>query len=63
MTDVVLDANVLVGWLDSRDTLAERSAALLARLRGEGSRPVLVDVCVGEAIQRGCLSGPERHFW
>jgi hypothetical protein len=25
MADIVLDANVLVGWLDSRDTLAERS--------------------------------------
>jgi hypothetical protein len=50
MADVVLDANVLIGLLDDHDVLAPRSATVLARLRVEGSRPVLLDICVGEAI-------------
>jgi predicted nucleic acid-binding protein len=60
MADVVLDANVLVGLLDDHDVLAPRAAEVVARLRAEGSRPVLLDICVGEAISVICRRSRER---
>jgi predicted nucleic acid-binding protein len=60
MADVVLDANVIVGWLDDGDALASRAIALLQRLRAEGSKPVLLDVCVGEAVSVICRRARER---
>jgi predicted nucleic acid-binding protein len=60
MADVVLDANVLVGWLDDHDGLASRSADVLRRLRADGSRAILLDICVGEAISVICRRSRER---
>jgi predicted nucleic acid-binding protein len=62
MADVVLDANVLVGLLDDHDALASRCAAILTRLRADGSRPVLLDICVGEAISVICRRSRERKM-
>ena len=62
MADVVLDANVLVGLLDDHDVLASRSIAMLAQLRTAGARPVLLDICVGEAISVICRRSRERKF-
>lgn len=62
MADVVLDANVLVGWLDDHDVLASRSAELFNRLRAAGSSPVLLDVCVGEAVSVICRRSRERRL-
>jgi len=61
MADVVLDANVIVGWLDDHDVLAPRSADLFRRLQAEGSLPVLLDICVGEAISVICRRSSERR--
>lgn len=61
MADVVLDANVIVGWLDEHDVLAPRSADLFRRLRAEGSLPVLLDICVGEAVSVICRRSSERR--
>lgn len=60
MADIVLDANVLVGWLDDHDVLAPQSAALISRLRADGSHLVLLDICVGEAISVICRRSRER---
>jgi predicted nucleic acid-binding protein len=60
MTDVVLDANVLVGLLDGHDAPAARATAVLARLQAEGARPVLLDVCVGEAVSVLCRRAQQR---
>lgn len=60
MAEVVLDANVIVGWLDDGDVLAPRSIATLQRLRTEGQRPVLLDVCVNEAVSVVCRRSRER---
>jgi hypothetical protein len=57
MADVVLDANVLVGWLDAGDVLAPRVAALASRLRADGHRLVFLDICVGEATRAA------RRLW
>jgi predicted nucleic acid-binding protein len=60
MNDVVLDANILVGLLDGSDVLAPRATELLARLQASGFRPVLLDICVGEAISVICRRSQQR---
>jgi len=47
---VVLDANVIVGWLDDKDALHERAKALTFQLKLDGAMPVLVDFLVAEAV-------------
>jgi predicted nucleic acid-binding protein len=60
MSEVVLDANVLVGLLDSGDSLHERSLDLLDRLERDGHDFVLLDICVEEAISVLCRRTEER---
>jgi len=60
MADVVLDANVLVGLMDGSDVLATRAGELLARLQASGLRPVLLDICVGEAVSVICRRAQQR---
>ena len=60
MLDVVLDANVIVGLLDDHDVLASRATDVLNRLRTDGFRSVLLDICVGEAISVICRRSRER---
>jgi predicted nucleic acid-binding protein len=42
MGDVVLDANVLVGYLDAHDVQHARASALIERLEAEGHEGVLL---------------------
>lgn len=60
MADVVLDANVIVGWLDAGDVLAPRATALLQQLRANGTHPILLDICIGEAVSVICRRARER---
>lgn len=60
MAEVVLDANVLVGWLDDGDALAADVATLAGRLRADGYQLVLLDVCVNEAVSVLCRRSRER---
>jgi predicted nucleic acid-binding protein len=58
--EVVLDANVIVGWLDAGDSLANRAAALLESLEERGARPLILDLCVSEALSVLCRRSRER---
>jgi predicted nucleic acid-binding protein len=58
--EIVFDANVIVGQLDSADNLASRSHDLGSRLRAEGAEIVLLDVLVAEAISVLCRRARER---
>lgn len=60
MAEVVLDANVLVGLLDGSDVLAPRANALLQRLQESGCDPVLLDICVSEAVSVICRRSQQR---
>jgi predicted nucleic acid-binding protein len=60
MAEVVLDANVLVGFLDKGDSLHERALDLLDRLEKDGHDFVLLDICVEEAISVLCRRTEER---
>lgn len=46
MAEVVLDANVLVGYLDANDSQHARARALIERLEADGHESVLLDVLV-----------------
>jgi predicted nucleic acid-binding protein len=61
MADVVLDANVVVAYLDANDSLHHRAGQLLGSLEAEGLSPVLLDICVGEAISVLCRRARERR--
>ncbi|MBN1605430.1 MAG: hypothetical protein JW940_02295 [Polyangiaceae bacterium] len=60
MSDVVLDANVIVGLLDDKDALCAQAHGLVARLRAEGHRPVFIDFLLGEALSALCRRSFER---
>ena len=61
MTDCVLDANVLVAWIDSADSLHTRAHDLMAQLEQDGADPVLLDVLVAEAVSVLCRRLRERR--
>jgi len=54
MSDVVLDANVLVGLLDQNDSLHQHATELLAQMQGRGDQPVMLDVMVAETVSALC---------
>jgi predicted nucleic acid-binding protein len=58
--EVVVDANVIVAWLDNADVLGPRAQALMERLRTDGSAIVLVDVVVAEAVSVLCRRAAQR---
>jgi len=60
MSDVVLDANVLVGLLDQNDSLHQRATELLARMQGRGDQPVMLDVMVSETVSALCRRATQR---
>jgi predicted nucleic acid-binding protein len=60
MSDVVLDANVIVGLLDDNDTLCAQAKGLVARLRAERHQPVFIDFLLGEALSALCRRSFER---
>jgi predicted nucleic acid-binding protein len=61
MADVVVDANVLVGFLDEHDSLFAQATALLARLNAEGHVPLVLDIILGEAVSVLCRRAVERR--
>jgi predicted nucleic acid-binding protein len=61
MAECVLDANVLVAWIDAADALHTRASGLMARLEQDGVEPVFLDVLVGEAISVLCRRFRERR--
>ncbi len=60
MSDVVLDANVIVGLLDAGDSLRERANLLFQRLTDEKRRMILLDFLVAEALSALCRRSFER---
>ena len=50
MSDILLDANVIVGLLDERDSLSARARSLMVRLESEGRQPVFADFLLAEAL-------------
>ncbi|HET7505755.1 MAG TPA: type II toxin-antitoxin system VapC family toxin [Kofleriaceae bacterium] len=60
MADVVLDANVLVGYLDANDSQHARATELIERPEAEGHESVLLDGLVAEAISVLCRRARER---
>lgn len=61
MREVVLDANVIVAWLDQSDVLASRARELMARLKAEGAWIVLLDIAVTEALSVLCRRAAQRR--
>jgi predicted nucleic acid-binding protein len=59
--EVVLDANIIVAWLDSADSLAARAQELMTRLRSENAEIVLVDIVVAEALSVLCRRAAQRR--
>lgn len=60
MAEIVLDANVLVGYLDANDVQHARASALIDRLQADGHASVLLDVLVAEAVSVLCRRARER---
>lgn len=60
MAEVVLDANVLVGYLDANDVQHTRASALIDRLQAGGHASVLLDVLVAETVSVLCRRARER---
>ena len=61
MREVVLDANVIVAWLDDADVLAPRAREVMRRLKDEGAELVLVDIAVTEALSVLCRRAKQRR--
>ena len=61
MAECVLDANVLVAWIDAADSLHARAHDLMTQLEQDGNEPVLLDVLVGEAVSVLCRRFRERR--
>ena len=61
MREVVLDANVIVAWLDDADVLAPRARELMQRLKDDGAELVLVDIAVTEALSVLCRRAKQRR--
>ena len=61
MAEVVLDANILVGFLDKADVHNARAETLLAELQRNGHVPLILDVLVGEAVSVICRRAQERR--
>jgi predicted nucleic acid-binding protein len=59
-SSVVLDSNVIVGYLDQEDSLHQRARALLERLEHDHSL-VLLDFIVAEALSALCRRAFERR--
>lgn len=59
--EVVVDANVIVAWLDNADALAPRARELMERLRTDGAEIVLVDIAVAEAVSVVCRRAAQRR--
>ncbi len=61
MAEVVLDANVLIAWLDKNDALHARTRVLLEQLEAEGHSAVVLDIVVNESVSVLCRRARERQ--
>lgn len=61
MAEVVLDANVIVGWLDKADVHNARATELIDGLKRDGHVALLFDVFVAEAVSVICRRAQERR--
>jgi predicted nucleic acid-binding protein len=61
MAECVLDANVLVAWIEAADSLHTRAHDLMTQLEQDGTDPVLLDILVGEAVSVLCRRFRERR--
>jgi predicted nucleic acid-binding protein len=60
MAEIVLDANVIVGWLDQQDTQNERATRFVQRLHDQGHSILVLDVIAAEALSVICRRANER---
>ncbi len=61
MAEVILDANVIVAWLDEGDSQHSRANGLLDRIEEEGHTVALLDVLLSEAVSVMCRRARERR--
>jgi len=60
MADIALDANILIGLLDSSDIHNTRAESVYARIRESGDAPLTLDFVVQEAVSVLCRRSCER---
>jgi predicted nucleic acid-binding protein len=60
VTTVVVDTNVMVGWLDPRDVQSPAAVALMATIAECGGSTVLLDCVVVEVVGVFCRRWAER---
>ncbi len=60
MADVVLDANVLVGYFDQNDTLHRQSLEVMKKIKETGDTPIMLDFLVAEAVSVICRRTQQR---
>ena len=60
MADVVLDANVLVGYFDQSDNLHKQALAVFEQLEATGNTPLMLDFLVAEAVSVVCRRTMQR---
>jgi predicted nucleic acid-binding protein len=60
MAKIVLDANVIIGWLDKYDSLGGRASAVVEDILAAGDILLLLDFVVAEAVSVICRRASER---
>jgi len=60
MADVVLDANVLVGYFDQNDALHRQALAVIQEVKETGDTPIMLDFLVAEAVSVLCRRTQQR---
>jgi hypothetical protein len=60
MAKIVLDANVVIGWLDEYDSLGGRASKVVEDILAAGDSLLLLDFVVAEAISVVCRRASER---
>jgi predicted nucleic acid-binding protein len=60
MADIVLDANVLVGYFDQNDALHQQALIVFERLEATGNTPLMLDFLVAEAVSVVCRRALQR---
>jgi predicted nucleic acid-binding protein len=61
MADVVLDANVLVGYFDQNDTLHRQSLDVMQKIKEAGDTPIMLDFLVAETVSVICRRTQQRR--
>lgn len=50
INEVIIDSNVLIAWLDSRDNWHVRATELITTLQATNAQPIFLDVVINETI-------------